>query len=177
MNENLFDPEGDASTAELSPCGVYRYTLTREWEDGQCVVWLMFNPSTANATEDDPTIRKCVGFSKRWGYGRMVVVNLFAVRSTDPKAVARMSMADAEGPMNGYWIIEAAKEGREVICAWGCAQHLPRIAERIGNVVALIRKHAPDTPLTCLGRRQDQHPRHPLMLAYATERQAFGWGV
>jgi len=88
----------DGRGTELSPCGIYRYTLTREWEDGRCVAWLMFNPSNADATDDDATIRKCIGFSKRWGYGRMAVVNLYGVRSRDPKTVAKT--ADPVGPLN-----------------------------------------------------------------------------
>lgn len=174
--DTLFEIDDSPGGAVLSPCGVYRYTLTRDWEDGQSVMWLMFNPSTADATEDDATIRKCIGFSKKWGYGRMIVVNLFAVRSRDPKAVARMSMATAEGPLNDYWIIEAAKDAREVICAWGCAQHAPGIGGRIRNVMALIQSHTANTPLMCLGYRNDDHPRHPLMLPYSTERVGFAWG-
>ncbi len=159
----------EESSAELSPCGIYRYTLTREWEDGRCVAWLMFNPSTADATEDDATIRKCIGFSKRWGYGRMIVVNLYAVRSRDPKAVART--VDPVGPLNNYWTREAIGESRELICAWGCAQHMPGIGNRINEVMAIAREEKVAT--LCLGQRRDSHPRHPLMLPYATERESY----
>lgn len=152
--------------AELSPDGLYRYTLTREWDDGKCVAWLMFNPSTADTEQDDATIRKCVGFSKQWGYGRMVVVNLFAIRSRDPRAVALA--VDPVGPLNDYWIKKATAESREVICAWGCSDHIPpKFAGRINNATDLI----PDEiPTMCLGRRKDGSPRHPLILAYSTPR-------
>lgn len=166
---------GDLSerSAELSPDGIYRYTLTREWEDGRCVAWLMFNPSTADAEQDDPTIRKCVGFSKRWGYGRLVVVNLFAIRSADPKAVRRYGKVEhAIGPLNGYWMAEALSESREVICAWGCAQHHPAINHRISQVMETLKTYA-NLPLNCLGYRGDGHPRHPLMLAYTTPRETY----
>ncbi len=77
--------------AEMSSDEIYRYNLTRGWEDnGPCVAFLMFNPSTADRVVNDHTISKCIGFSKIWGYGRMVVVNLYAVKSRDPKAVARI---------------------------------------------------------------------------------------
>lgn len=168
MADTLFSGLDDRS-AELSPCGIYRYALTREWDDGRCVAWLMFNPSTANATEDDATIRKCVGFSKRWGYGRMIVVNLYAVRNRDPKAVART--VDPVGPMNDYWIRQAFGESRQVVCAWGCAQHMPSIGQRIIDVLAFAELERCET--VCLGRRGDGHPRHPLMLSYSTERQTY----
>ena len=168
MSNTLFAGLKDRG-AELSPCGIYRYTLTREWEDGRCVAWLMFNPSTADAEQDDATIRKCVGFSKRWGYGRMVVVNLYAVRSRDPKAIARI--IDPVGPLNNYWITESFKEAREIVCAWGCAQHAVRIGRRIDEVMKIA--HAADVPTICLGQRRDYHPRHPLMLPYSTERSPY----
>jgi hypothetical protein len=164
--------EIDGREAELSPDGVYRYTLTREWADGKCVCWLCFNPSTANATEDDHSIRKMIGFSKRWGYGRMVVINLYALRSRDPGAIGRTD-ASAIGPLNNYWITESIKESREVICAWGCADRISSISERISAVLKLIGETDPQLPLTCLGYRKDGHPRHPLMLPYDTLREEF----
>ena len=170
---NLFE-ETNSSGAEISNDEIYRYTLTRQWSDGPCVGWLMFNPSTADARQDDATIRKCVGFSKRWGYGRMVVVNLYAIRSRDPKAVTRMGAA-AIGPMNDYWIIQAIKDCRELICAWGCAQHSLEIKSRIDFIlrVDLSEDGATIVPVRCLGLRKDRHPRHPLMLSYETPREAF----
>ena len=174
MTLSLFEDLSD-SGAVLSSCGIYRYALTREWADGECVAFLMFNPSTADATEDDHTIRKCIAFAKRWGYGRMVVINLFAIRSRDPKAVSRMSLESAVGPLNNFWITEAAKEAREIVCAWGCAEHAPQIDRRIKDVLALIEKDSFSSPLNCLGYRKDGHPRHPLTLGYATPREQLFW--
>ena len=164
----------DGCGAELSPDGVYRYTLTREWDDGKCVCWCCFNPSTATATENDASIRKMIGFSKRWDYGRMVVINLYALRSRDPRAIGRAG-ASAIGPLNNYWITESVKESREVICAWGCAQHVVSIDARINAVMNIIEAEKPHTGLSCLGRRKDGHPRHPLMLSYETPREEFVW--
>lgn len=167
MQDSLLFGLGEENRAVLSDCGTYRYSLTREWEDGPCVTWLMLNPSTADASRDDPTIRRCMGFSKMWGYGRMVVVNLFALRSTDPRALARNT--DPVGPMNSFYQMQAFKEGREVICAWGCSQHLTgSLRNHIVKVLALIPEH---TPAMCLGRRKDSAPRHPLMLSYQEQRE------
>lgn len=174
----LFDElSGSGAGAEISDDQLYRYTLTRQWSDGPCVAWLCFNPSTADATEDDASIRKMVGFSRRWGYGRMVVLNLFAIRSRDPKAVFRMGDS-AVGPLNDYWILQSVRESRELICAWGCAQHAPDINRRIEHVCNMIdARKVRMGPLkrNCLGYRQDNHPRHPLMLKYETQREPFIW--
>lgn len=169
----LFD-NLDGCGAEFSPDEIYRYTLTRQWDDGRCVAFLMFNPSTATATTEDPTIRRCIGFARRWDYGRLVVINLYAVRSTDPKAVTRMGRS-AIGPMNDYWIKKSVEESREIICAWGCAQHAPDIGQRVKRVLDLINQDLPNIPINCLGFRKDGHPRHPLMLAYETPREEFKW--
>ena len=179
---NLFQNCEDRGEAEISDDGLYRYTLTREWADGQCVGWLCFNPSTADATEDDASIRKMVGFSKRWGYGRMVVLNLFAIRSRDPKKVGRMGLS-AIGPLNDYWICEAMKECRQLVCAWGCGEHfktdkwsdVASLDFRPNSLLPCLTSKFPEVPLMCLGRRQDNHPRHPLMLAYDTRLEPFVW--
>ena len=171
----LFE-EMDGSSAEISDDGLYRYTLTRQWADGPCVGFLMFNPSTATATEDDATIRRCIGFAKRWGYGRLVILNLYAIRGTDPKTVARTGPS-AEGPLNDYWIIQSLRECRELICAWGCAQHAPNIDKRIEHVCNMIDTRCLPLQRNCLGYRKDGHPRHPLMLSYDTKIEPFVWGI
>jgi hypothetical protein len=166
---SLFEDVNPGS-AVLSECGTYRYLLEREWSDGPCVAWLMCNPSTADAEVDDPTIRRCIGFAKRWGYGRLVVVNLFALRATDPRALAKNT--DPVGVLNDYWTIHAMRSARECVCAWGCQQHLttPKLRERPAMATTLVRMH---TTATCLGYRKDGAPRHPLMLAYDTPREVF----
>lgn len=119
------------ASAEVSPCGRYRYRLARRWGPGAHALWIMFNPSTADALEDDPTIRRCRGFSERWGLGALEVVNLFAWRATDPKEIARMapdrwSLAphlawrQAIGPENDRAWREALDDRPElVVVAWG----------------------------------------------------------
>lgn len=167
----LFE-EIDGCGAEFSPDKVYRYALTRQWSDAPCVSFLMFNPSVADEIENDHTIAKCIGFARKWGYGRLVVVNLFAIISTDPSRLKKMGTA-AIGPLNGYWIEKSIKESRELICAWGCAQHSPDLDHHANNVLAALKTAR--IPINCLGYRKDGHPRHPLMLKYDTPREPFVW--
>ena len=147
-------------SALLSECGRYRYSLERSTGiEGPCLVWLMLNPSTADATKDDPTIRKVVGFSRRNGYGFALVVNLFAWRATKPKDCL-LNLADAEGHLNCRAITDAAKLSDRIVCAWGAQ---PWAREQAENVLGWI----PDATLVCLGTNGDGSPRHPLMQPYA----------
>lgn len=75
--------------AEISECGTYRWSLSRVFGGHRSVCWIMLNPSTADAMKDDPTIKRIIGFSQRWGYGRLEVVNLYPYRSPSPKDLAR----------------------------------------------------------------------------------------
>jgi hypothetical protein len=155
--------------ANLSVDGRYRYTLSRRWDDqlsltgdrAAPVVWVMLNPSTADHQVDDPTIRRCVGFSRREGYTALTVVNLFALRASDPKELARAD--DPVGPGNDAAIVGAVYEvltdGGLVIAAWSAHQH-PLMVERIARVREIARECA--TPLRCLGHTKAGHPRHPL---------------
>jgi hypothetical protein len=163
-----------ADVAEFSSCRNWRYTLHRRWDDGPTVGFIMFNPSTADETQDDPTIRRCIGFAQRWGYGQIVILNLFAIRGTDPRIVR--NVADPIGPQNDFWIVHEMTGCRELICAWGCGQWMKgELAKRPASVLSFIRSYRNETdlPIRCLGVRQDGHPRHPLMLPYTAERVSF----
>jgi hypothetical protein len=149
---NLF-PE--SKSAVTSPCGKYRYRLTRTW-DGRTLplVWIMLNPSTADAEIDDPTIRRCVSFSKREGAGGLEVLNLFAFRATDPKALR--TEADPIGPDNDEWIREVLHPHSRVVAAWG--EH----GKYLGRGGAVMRDLvAAGLHVLCLGEK----PRHPLYIA------------
>lgn len=174
MNLALFELHS-LPKARFSPCRNWRYSLHRYWGDGEAVGFLMFNPSTADETKDDPTIRKCIGFAKRWGYGRLVIVNLFSIRGTDPKIVSRVS--DPVGPMNNYHIAKATDNCRELICAWGCGSHMKGdLSRRPGAVMNLLEQERFSMPIRCLGYSKDGSPRHPLMLAYDTPREDYVTG-
>ena len=108
-------------TAEFSACGRYRYWLERRWSADSPAVFVMLNPSTADAKIDDPTIRRCMGFAKREGHGGLVVVNLFGWRSSDPRQLVLAD--DPVGPGNtraiGEALLMGATTSGRVICAWG----------------------------------------------------------
>lgn len=143
-------------TAIIDDSGLYRYRLGREWDPlfpKRCC-FIMLNPSIADASVDDPTIRRCIGFAKAWGFGSLGVLNLFAYRSTDPKAIRLV--ADPVGPENDKYI---AREIRDdacglVVAAWGNGGMIHNraraVVERFGKM------------MLCLGKTEVGHPRHPL---------------
>ncbi len=161
---------GNGSAAVLSPCGLYRYMLTREIGGGtggrvrgRIVTWVMLNPSTADAEQDDPTIRKVKGFSLRWGYDIAHVVNLYAWRSTDPRALLEVAKAGGSGPIgpdNDRHILAAVDKAELVVLGWGAHAD----ARRVRDVLRLLTPHA--AKLRCLSVTRNKNPGHPLMLPY-----------
>lgn len=144
--------------AEISQCGKYRYTLGRRWgERPGSVTWIMLNPSTADAEKDDPTIRRCISFTKRFGYDELVVVNLFAFRATHPLDLELAQ--NPVGPENPTWVKMACDASRLIVTAWGVLHHLrmPMYMEMLQEV---LKKD--DRVFNCLGVTKDGHPRHPL---------------
>lgn len=138
--------------AAFSRCGTYRYALWREWDDGApTVLFIALNPSTADHRRDDPTIRRCMGFARNWGFGRLVVANLFAYRTSEP---ARLRLADAPiGPRNDRWLARLASDASLVLAAWGVHGDYLGRAEQ-------VRSRQPG--LHCLGTTTGGSPRHPL---------------
>jgi hypothetical protein len=145
--------------ALLSECGCYRYTLTRRWDRTRpTLVFVMLNPSTADGETDDATIRRCVGFAKREGYGGIIVVNLFAYRATNPAML--WYTADPIGASNDRTITRVALEHKDLVCAWGIHAPLPRV-----NYVVNYLKELPGVKLRCLGLTKAGTPKHPVRLA------------
>lgn len=149
---------GDAA---LSKCGTYRWQLRRwigqEGRDNGQVCFIMLNPSTADATKDDPTIRRCKGFAQ--GYRSLAVVNLYAFRSSYPADLKRTSRP--VGTENDSWIRQTVEESELIICAWGqCGP----IKERPAQVAGLLAPHM--ARVRILGYpTKDGQPRHPLYLS------------
>lgn len=153
--------------ALISDDGRFRYWLARVWEPGlEPMVWIMLNPSTADADTDDATIRRCCGFAKRAGHGGILVVNLFAYRSTDPRELVRLGAGECVGQQNDSHIVTAAKAtlDRGVVCAWGSLRR--ELRPRASRVLELLQSCAA-TPM-CYGRTAAGEPRHPVRLAYET---------
>lgn len=150
------------SDARLSLDGAYRYLLLREWDAAKPLLpFVMLNPSTADAAQDDPTIRRCVGFAERLGYGGILVVNLFAFRATSP---ADMKTApDPVGPDNDSEILGLFDYARAwripIVAAWGTHG---AFRDR-GDFVRMLAGRA-GVNLYCLGRTAEGHPKHPLYL-------------
>ena len=147
----------------------YRYTLERTWNpDADRVLFVMLNPSTADATTDDATIRRCRGFAVSWGKGGIVVGNLFALRSTDPKGLFRHR--DPVGPENDKHLERLARECEMVVAAWGnSASSVPAFRKRQEFVKELLRGR-----MQCLGTNKDGTPKHPVRLSGDTQLQPFG---
>lgn len=159
----------DPVSATISQCGRYRYDLTRETGDGAgSVLWVMLNPSTADATEDDPTIRKCVGFTRRWGFRRLKVVNLFALRATDPAELRAVD--DALDSENIRVLLAEATAHDRIVFAWGGGLKHAKGKVWIAEYAARIFHDA-----QCFGVNADGTPKHPLYLKYETELVLYTW--
>jgi len=138
--------------------GEYRYSLERRWEyGGPTALFVGLNPSTATAEIDDPTIRREVGFAKRWGCGRMLKANIFALRSTDPEAL--YSSRVPIGQRNDDAILSLASEADIVIVCWGNHGALNGRGDRVLDLLE-GRGYAP----MCLGRTKQNQPKHPLYI-------------
>lgn len=158
--------------AILSECGKYRYRLFRQWANSEQmpVMWLMLNPSTADANIDDATIRRCMEFSKRWGYGSMFVGNIYAWRSTDPRGLGLSD--DPEGPENRGHLQAMASSSDKVIAAWG--NHGAAAGNEYLDLI-LPRTHGGYWHLGKTNRGQPKHPlaRGKSFIPYETQLQEY----
>jgi len=142
--------------ADFSKCGTYRYRLWRRWDTTVApVVWIMLNPSVAGADKDDPTIKRCVKFARRWGAGGIVVVNLFGLVSTDPKELR--VHPDPVGDGNDVYLRSECLAGGRVIAAWGNDGWIGGRDEIVRHMLrdAGVRLHH-------LGLTGQDRPKHPL---------------
>jgi hypothetical protein len=149
-------PDIEYRDALISPGGTYRYWLERRWSGADAnspyVLWCMLNPSTADAHIDDPTLRRVVGFSDSWGFGRAIVVNLYAYRATNPAELRKLDADYRAGPQNEYHIEQwlGLSTMRMFVCAWG-GNRIDPVPDIIQNAtryyLMLTRGGEPSHPL------------------------------
>lgn len=144
----------------------YRYSLHRRWDEPgeppSTVVFVMLNPSTADAEVDDPTVRRCVAFARSWGHNRLAVVNLHAYRATKPQDMPE-DLAEATGPDNVTWVAQELAGADLVVLAWGANAAAP------SWLPPLLDRLRPGVPVRCLGMTKGGQPRHPLFVAGAVD--------
>jgi len=150
-------------TALFSACRTWRYTLVREWDGGSgTVLWLMLNPSTADAVRVDPTVRRAVTFAMRWGKARALIGNVFALRATSPEHL--YSHTDPVGPDNDAHLAAMAAQADLIVLAWGNhALH----GGRCRRIAELMLPHAAKCVL--LATTKSGMPGHPLYIAGDTQ--------
>ena len=150
--------------AEYSSCKRYRYTLTRAMNPEaidpdlgnarRTLAFIGLNPSTATATTDDPTVRRCIGYAAREGFGRFVMLNAFAYRATDPKDMK--AQPDPVGPGNDDALVRVARDADRVVLAWGThGTHLGRHDAVLSLLEGVCEP-------VCLGVTKAGLPKHPL---------------
>jgi hypothetical protein len=151
-------------SAALSDDRKYRYLLTRRWAAGKPAIFIMLNPSTADETVDDPTIRKCIGFASRWGCTAVHIGNLFAYRTKDPRQLKKVP--DPVGPENHKYIQSllsiAERDQLPIVAAWGAQGGL------MGQDEAFVRM-AEHIPIRALRLTKKGMPEHPLYVPYSVE--------
>lgn len=150
-------------SANISACRKHRFDLKRIWDESlPPFIVIGLNPSTADETLDDPTIRRCIGFAKREGCGSLVMLNLFSYRTTDPKELYKFALLDlTDTRKNDQMVYEVCRDlhakGGVIVCAWGIN------GSKFGQG-ARYRKGLREFATKCLGLTKDGHPRHPLYL-------------
>jgi hypothetical protein len=160
-------------SAAPSPRSNHRYTLRRGWLSGEGIVnFIMLNPSTADDVHDDATIRRCVGFAKRWGFGSLVVTNLCAYRATQPRDLHALILAGkravAIGEGNTVHIEREAATAKMIVCAWG--DNCDLVPHRALDVIQLLRR---DRDLYCIRRTAKGNPAHPVRERYTDKPELF----
>ena len=164
MMQKTFEHMGQESSAVFSDCRTWRYSLSRKWAPGPRVLFILLNPSRANEHKNDPTIIRCMRFANGWGFGSLIVCNLFAFRTPSPELMKNAD--DPIGPDNDDWIIGRAIGADQIILAWGAHGNY---LSRDSAVLEILKGRE----LFCLGKTKDGFPKHPLYLPRHTRPELF----
>ncbi len=149
--------------ATFSRCREYRYALKRYWDrDRPVVLFIALNPSIADESTDDPTLKRCLSYARSWGYGGLSLGNLFSVVATDPKSLK--SVDDPVGPENDLWLKRLASDANLIVAAWGNQGTYLDRARRVSGML--------DT-LHCLKQNKSGQPAHPLYQLAALTPERF----
>ena len=162
------DPSKPAYThadATVGGDGTYRYRLSRTWNAGPTATFVLLNPSTADATTDDRTVTRCVKYAAGMGFGRLLLVNLFALRTPTPDDID--AHPDPVGPENDAHLRAAVEDADRVVVGWGNAG----TKRGRGRAVAA----ALDAALYAIGTTNAGHPRHPSRTPYDVTIERFGY--
>ena len=161
-------------SAVISPCGLYRYRLERTVAmEGPVFAFFGINPSTADANVDDATVRKWIGFAKRWGASRLIVGNVWPLRSTDVRLLATATRWLDIGRENQKHILAMAAEADILVPCWGDRGKVPRaMHNELGELLSLL--HGTGKPVKHFGLTKGGDPKHPLMLGYDTPLTPWG---
>lgn len=150
-------------SAHFSPCRTYRYTLSRIWKpERPYVCFVCLNPSTADENRNDPTVSRCIRYAERWGFGGMYMMNLFALRSTDPKLLRNVH--DPIGKDNDYHLARISGAAGITVAAWG---YHGTYLDRASHVIKILSNPH------YLALTKDGQPRHPLYLKSNLESKPF----
>ncbi len=144
--------------AQFDDTGQYRYRLTRQWDRTRpSLTIIMLNPSQADTAVDDPTIRRCMGLAHPWGFGSIIVVNLFAYRTAYPRRLGQVE--DPVGPHNNTSLWEATQTSPKILLAWGNGGHLHQRDIGVLELLSPFRKK-----WCYLHLNRSGQPRHPLYI-------------
>jgi hypothetical protein len=146
----------------------HRYMLSRQWDDGKKLIFVMLNPSTADANEDDPTIRRCIGFAKKFNYDGIVVLNLFSYRATNPKVLKEVNCLDLNTNDSYVYFNEIINKESDVVLAYGTNGNLYEQDVKAFRIISELTKN-----IYCLELTKYGMPKHPLYLKSSCELQRF----
>ena len=157
------------SSALFSDCGRYRYLLSRRWGEGEQCAFVGLNPSTADSTNNDATVRKCMQFAHAWGFAGITLVNLYARRCRYPQALSTSN--DPVGPDNDHWLSHVVDGASLAIAMWG--NHGTRVYnDGVRRDILVTKRHS---DWRCFGLTKLGAPKHPLYLPKATTLRSFSF--